>query len=149
MAPFGEEALVDEADIGARAALLPVVAGELVPLEEVRVVEDEALRILVRQLAGMLLVRPRDELRLRSERVNGRAERRQERPFVFDADRRHGAADRPRPIEPGGGIVGGDPVHVRLHVGERRDQLPAGPISRRFQLARLVARVKVPATPAK
>src|SRR5690606_9325373 len=39
------------ADVGARARLDPVVTGELRELEQVRVVEDEAFRILVGQAA--------------------------------------------------------------------------------------------------
>ena len=67
-----------------------------------------------------------DELRLRPEGVNGGAERGEERPFVFDADRRHGAADQLVGARPAAGSSDGDPVRVRLQVGERRDQLAAG-----------------------
>ena len=46
-----EEPLIDQSDIGARSAFLAIVAGELVELEKRRVVEDEALRVLVRKVA--------------------------------------------------------------------------------------------------
>ena len=51
-----------EADIGARARLQPVKAGEFVDVEQQRVVEHQASRILVRDIALILDVGPRDDL---------------------------------------------------------------------------------------
>jgi len=47
MASVGEISGILEAIVKPRAALDAVIAGELVPGEEVRVVEDETLRIFV------------------------------------------------------------------------------------------------------
>jgi hypothetical protein len=49
--------------IDAAAALDAVPAGELVDLEQIRVVEDQALRVLVGQRIILRLVGPQDDLR--------------------------------------------------------------------------------------
>ncbi len=56
------------ANIRADAAFAAVIAGELVPFEKRRVLEDEALRILVGDLADQRLVGTRDDLR---DRLDG------------------------------------------------------------------------------
>ena len=62
--------------------------------EQVAVVEDQALRVFVRQLADLRLVRPHDELRDRLDRLRAPRLHADERIAVFEADGRHDAADR-------------------------------------------------------
>jgi len=59
------DAAVSQSEIGARAAFDPVVAGELVAIEQGGGVEDEALGVLVRnsEPAGRTLCRPGEDLR--------------------------------------------------------------------------------------
>ena len=64
-----EGADVADAVVDARAALDPVEAGELVAAEEDRIVEHQALRVVVRQFAGIRLVRTGDDLHHRLDHV--------------------------------------------------------------------------------
>ncbi len=58
-----------DAGIEARAALDAVPAREFVDVEQIAVVEDQALRVLVRQLADVGFVRPDDKLGDRFDRL--------------------------------------------------------------------------------
>jgi hypothetical protein len=51
-----ERTRVAETEIGPRSTLDAVIAGELVAVEQRGRIEDEALRVLVRQTAGIFLV---------------------------------------------------------------------------------------------
>ncbi len=54
-----EASSIAQTDIRARAALDAIVTGEFVAIEEVGRIEDETLRVFVRQSARILLVRTR------------------------------------------------------------------------------------------
>src|SRR5271157_175368 len=69
MAAIGEIGRVLETVVEPRAALDPVVAGELVPSEQVRLVEDEALGVLIGLVAGNDFAWPDDELPDRRDRL--------------------------------------------------------------------------------
>ena len=79
------------ADIRPAAAFGAVPAGELVDAEQIAVVEDQALRILVRQLADELLVRAHDDLGDRLDRLRAPRLHVDEGIAVLDAGGRHGA----------------------------------------------------------
>ena len=127
-----EAALVElrgilHAVIGAAAALDAVPAGELVDAEQVAVVEDQALRVLVRPFADLRFVRPRDHLRDRLDGLRAPGFHADERIAVFDADRRHGAH---QVAVAGVDVVGHAGIGVDLHGGgvgaqrrERREHL--------------------------
>jgi hypothetical protein len=57
------------AGVQPRAAFDAVPAGELVHAEQIAVVEDQALRVFVRQLADLRFVRPHDQLGDRLDRL--------------------------------------------------------------------------------
>ena len=122
--------VVLNADVGAAAAFDAVPAGELVDLEQVGVVEDQALGILVRQLADAGLVRPHDDLRDRLDGLGAPGLDADERIAVFEADRRHGAelgAVAGRDIVGNAGNVGHrNRRGVRPQLYERREDLPEG-----------------------
>src|ERR1700674_1185385 len=62
-----KRSVIMQAGVEACAALDPVPARELVAAEEVRIIEHQALRVLVRQFPGHHLVRPHDQLCYRLE----------------------------------------------------------------------------------
>src|ERR1700736_1407795 len=86
-----ERPVIVQAGVEAGATLDPVPARELIAAEEVRIVEHQALRVLVRQLPRHHLVRSHDHLRYRLEDMRRGTQRRHHRPFPFDADGRHAA----------------------------------------------------------
>jgi hypothetical protein len=91
-----EAALVElrgvlHAVIGAAAALDPVPAGELVDAEQIAVVEDQALRVLVRPLADLRFIRPHDHLGDRLHGLRAPGLYADERIAILQADGRHGA----------------------------------------------------------
>src|SRR5205085_71800 len=82
------------ASIEPRSALDAVVTGELVDGEQVAVVEDEALRVFIRQLTDCAFVRPHNELGDRLDGLRTPRLHTDERIAVFETDGRHHAAHR-------------------------------------------------------
>src|SRR6185503_18986506 len=80
------------ASVQSCAALDAVPAGELVDAEQVAVVEHQALRVLVRQLADAHLIRPDNKLGDWFDRLRAPGMHADERVAIFEADRRHEAA---------------------------------------------------------
>ena len=123
--------------IGAAAALDPVPAGELVDLEQIGVVEDQALRILVRPPADLRFVRPRDHLGDRLDGLRAPGLDVDEGIAIFQADGRHGAHQI--------GVAGGDEVgHARIVVDLHRAGVGAHRSERRELLAERVGEGAAP-----
>ena len=122
VASIGEVGGVLESVIEPRAAFDPIVAGELVPGEQVRVVENKALRIFVGLDSRDDLVRPSDELRDRRNRLRPPGGRGRERIAVLKASARHAAGESAlvRAGKEGGLVRIGDRAHAdRAGVGDR------------------------------
>src|SRR5208283_4703387 len=82
-----------EAVVQPRAALDPVVAGELVPGEKVRLIEHEALGVFVGLDSGDDLIRPDDKLADRRDRLRAPGRAHGEGIAVFEADAGHAAGE--------------------------------------------------------
>ena len=93
MPPLIELCGVLHADIGAAAAFHAIPAGEFVDLEQIRIVENQALRVFVGKRADAGFIGPQDELRDRLDRLRAPGLHADERVAVFQAGRRHDAPE--------------------------------------------------------
>ncbi len=119
-----------DAHVGAAAAFGSVPARELVHLEQVRVVEDQALRVFVGELADAGLVRAQDELGDRLERLRSPALHADEGIAIFEARGRHHATHVGMPdrdVVRDARLVGDVEVgEIGPELEERGEHLPVG-----------------------